>query len=99
MPMPLAPPVVMHGVTGQKAFHDCRERGNAGFQNQVKMIGFERPRKTLCFCFGNNLAQPLNKKVSVVVVIENFSTVYPPGASMRAFRGMRVSYQGGRSKS
>jgi len=48
----------------------------------MKMIGYQRPRKTLCFCVGNDFPQPLNKEVSVVIIIKHFSTAYSPGNNM-----------------
>jgi hypothetical protein len=76
MAIPIVTPVVVHGIAGQKAFHYRRDRGGAGFQKQMEMIGYQRPSKTLCFRVGNNFSQPFDKKVSVVTIIEHLSTAY-----------------------
>jgi hypothetical protein len=47
MAMPLVPPVAVHGMARQKAFHDRRDGDGAGFKKQMEMIVGTRGRSSV----------------------------------------------------
>jgi hypothetical protein len=56
-------------IAGQKSSHYCGNRHIGGFQEQVKVIRYQSPGKTGCFGFGKDASKPMDKVISVNIIL------------------------------
>jgi hypothetical protein len=68
------PAIVSGPVAGQKTAHRCGHWHIACSQQQVKVVGDQRPRIASGSCLLQNRFQALNEIISIMVVIEDIAT-------------------------
>jgi hypothetical protein len=67
--------IEIDGMAGQQPTHHGGYRIAAGAQQQMKMIGDQRPGKAAGFRLFQDLAQPIDKIVTILIIFENFTTL------------------------
>ena len=82
MAVPSMAPVVDNGVPGQQTPHDGSYRVSARSQQQVEMVRYQRPCIAGSLSLFKDIAQPRQKVVTVLVVIENLATLYTANNDM-----------------
>src|SRR5208337_2082802 len=71
MPASVTAPVKVPGITAQQAAHNGCDGNIPAFDQQMKMVGNQRPCVTLCLALGKNLTQTTQKTVTILIVAEN----------------------------
>ena len=68
-----------NGVSGHEAAHDLAERSGAGSQEKVKMVWDQGPGVALGLGLFEDVGEPFQKRLAVLVVEKDLSTFYSPG--------------------
>jgi|GEM_PF-3304134 len=71
--MATMPPIELDSIAHQKPSHDCCDRCKTGTHQNVHMVGYHRPCKTICMRFNQHLAEPVYKGVAISIVPKDFS--------------------------
>jgi hypothetical protein len=71
MAVAVVPAIETDRISGEKTPHYCGNRHIGGFQEQVKVIRYQSPGKTGCFGFGKDASKPMDKVISVKIILEN----------------------------
>ena len=67
--------IEIYRMAGRQLTHLGGYRIAAGAQQQMEMIGDRRPGKATGFRLFQDLAQPIDKIVTILIIFENFSTL------------------------
>lgn len=70
--MPPVPFVEGHGIAGEQTPHGCSDGGWSGSQQEMKMIGDERPGKAGGGGINQDSTEAFQEVVSVTVITEDF---------------------------
>ena len=70
MPPSAVTTVKIDSMASQQPSHNGGNRGEAGFQKQMEMIGKKRPGITGSLAFAKNIAQTLNKILTIGIIFE-----------------------------
>jgi len=69
-------------ISSQQPPH-YRGNGNIpGSQENMEMVGYQRPGVTARFAFAHNPGQSIYKIIAIVIVEEKFTPFYPPADDM-----------------
>ena len=63
--------IVAHGIPGQQAPHYRGDWYVAGFEQEMEMIGNQRPGVTSRSGFGDDGAQTLEEIISILIILED----------------------------
>ena len=76
VPASPVPQVETDGIARQKPPHDIGNGNKPGAQQNMKVIGHQRPCKTAGLTVAQNTTKPIQKIIAVAVVSENFPALY-----------------------
>ena len=71
--MPTMPVIELDSIASQKPSHDGGNRRKTGTHEDVYMVGYYRPCKTIGMRFIQHLAEPVYKGVAIGIVPKDFS--------------------------
>lgn len=82
--MPIAPvsAVVQYGIARKKPAHECRQTGGTATEQNVSMIGHQRPCIDGRPCIYGYFAHTGYKSLTILIVINNLSSFNPPDNHM-----------------
>ena len=75
MAMATMPPIELDSIPSQKPSHDGGNRCKPSTQQNVHMVGYHRPCKTIGMRLYQHLAEPVYKGVAIGIVQKDFSAL------------------------
>jgi hypothetical protein len=91
MAMTPVTPVELHSISRQKPSHNHADRRKARTQQEVDVIGDQRPCKTIGVRFSQHLAQSRYKGITIFIVPKDFPAFDSANYDMvQCTRSMRI---------
>ena len=79
--MSLVSAVIPKGITGQKPSHDCGDRKGVGSEQDVKMVGDQRPGIASCSGFFRDMKHNERRRSGRKILTQDFESL-PPAAAL-----------------